>query len=1195
MLKKGIKIRYFTIMILLIMIFKGMIVSANIQYETGGNWVRIYWDKPKDRGGNKVIGYKVYRRQKDSDTYILLNPSGPVRNNEFIDNGIKGGNIYYYSVTAIDTREMESPLSKELAVKPEILPPTGLSASSGKWLVELRWDQYVQCTIRGYYVYRSDRSGGPYSKTAMLPYLETSYRDTNVVPQHNYYYVITVEDLFGAESAYSKEVSANPSHITSDEMKALEDIQGLNVTTRQDMIIVDWDEGTDEYVTGYNVYRRVGEGNAEWQLLTRDGPIRMPPFNDREIQPGNIYYYTVVGLDKFGNEGRFPMEVRVLYQGIFILGISVSGADRPLKAGDRITIEMIGTPRMKSYFIVEGISSEQIMEEIESENESIYHAVFDIPPLINKEGVTITCFLENRENQRRISKGADVSLTIDNTPPPAPLNIRSYIDYLGKLELLWETGGGTGDIVLFKIYKEEIGDPALRELIKEIRYEQGETGYSFKDFSALPGREYTYYITSIDLAGNESPIDDTSSLFVRLPDDETPPGIYDLRLVNNLDKEDISLWYAGEELIVYLKGEPGCSASFMIGDSNDILMLETQEGGGEYIGSHIFEMGEEARGVELKAKLVDIAGNITYHTLLTKISVLPLSDGPLPVIFSLEADYPDELIAGDQLTLKAKGTPGCRGLFGFGIEMYEENQIYLDWSGFEKGTTLGDGMLSDISGYIIYNSEKPPLYEEDMPLVDGLHIGQTKYLLNPSLIKLLKEGKIWIALIDKEGHKRLISTPRWDIPLIETEKGVYEGSYEIKGGDRIVSGNLYLTLTDAYGRVSRPYKSNNTITIDTSSGIDISINPIELRADDESESIVLIKLTDRRGNPLKNRELELGLFTTLEEYTGIQGLGRIQGYKERAISGNPYTLITSEAGVAEFVYRAGNAAKTAIFRIRDKVTNDTRTGYLTSFIESTIDIKVNPLERNRKDGFDKYRLSISSEQTWLTADGISKTRIIAKVVDENGNPVEGHKISFVKEMGDGSLSNRDGRDIHYGLSDQGGDAVMIYRAGTRIGTVIITAYDDFGNRASVMIDLKSDAPVEIILLAEPAAVDPGGFSIITVNAQDNNKNPCKNVGLEMEIMQGGGEIITNRSEIESIAYMLKGHDIEVDNRAFCEAIRTDPLTYKSFIDNFSGSCSIIYQAGDMPGNVNIKIRITSRVPNEREFREILWKEEFPWH
>jgi len=74
--------------------------------------------------------------------------------------------------------------------------------------VSLSWQPSSSSNLAGYYVYRSDASGGPYTQLFSSPVASTSYMDVTVQAGHTYYYVATAVDESNGQSTYSNEASA---------------------------------------------------------------------------------------------------------------------------------------------------------------------------------------------------------------------------------------------------------------------------------------------------------------------------------------------------------------------------------------------------------------------------------------------------------------------------------------------------------------------------------------------------------------------------------------------------------------------------------------------------------------------------------------------------------------------------------------------------------------------------------------------------------------------------------------------------------------------------------------------------------------------------------------------------------------------------------------------------------------------------
>jgi len=75
----------------------------------GPHSVTLRWQESKPRPGSPLAGYNVYRRTEGQTQYIKV--AGPVAHPPYEDRLVVSGDVYYYSVTAVDISGRESRLS----------------------------------------------------------------------------------------------------------------------------------------------------------------------------------------------------------------------------------------------------------------------------------------------------------------------------------------------------------------------------------------------------------------------------------------------------------------------------------------------------------------------------------------------------------------------------------------------------------------------------------------------------------------------------------------------------------------------------------------------------------------------------------------------------------------------------------------------------------------------------------------------------------------------------------------------------------------------------------------------------------------------------------------------------------------------------------------------------------------------------
>lgn len=102
------------------------------------------------------------------------------------------------------SKELSAPLTVSLA---GVGGDVSATSSGSDHTVILSWDASVS-KIMGYYVYRGQLSGGPYTRITASAVKNLKYSDTNVNSGQEYFYVVTSVDNSGQESFYSEQISA---------------------------------------------------------------------------------------------------------------------------------------------------------------------------------------------------------------------------------------------------------------------------------------------------------------------------------------------------------------------------------------------------------------------------------------------------------------------------------------------------------------------------------------------------------------------------------------------------------------------------------------------------------------------------------------------------------------------------------------------------------------------------------------------------------------------------------------------------------------------------------------------------------------------------------------------------------------------------------------------------------------------------
>jgi len=193
----------------------------NLKAESQGQGIKIIWNKSKDPE-SEVIGYNIYRSTNKGAEELLVKD---VKDASYIDYATDAKVKYQYSVSAVNSAELESSKSKSITVatkdaKP--ITPKNIHISGNGLQTRLKWEANPELDIKGYNVYRSLEPKGRYEKLNKDIVIDPVYTDSSVEDKKTYYYYsITAVDKSKHEGLRSVPVSFKIGNRVSDGLLAI--------------------------------------------------------------------------------------------------------------------------------------------------------------------------------------------------------------------------------------------------------------------------------------------------------------------------------------------------------------------------------------------------------------------------------------------------------------------------------------------------------------------------------------------------------------------------------------------------------------------------------------------------------------------------------------------------------------------------------------------------------------------------------------------------------------------------------------------------------------------------------------------------------------------------------------------------------------------------------------------------------------
>lgn len=170
-----------------------------------GGGVSLAWSA----GAKEGVAYSIYRSDLAGTPPTAFSLVARAAGTTYQDSGVNPGTTYYYRVAAVTKNNVQGPVTEEVVVTtgagharaPLI---TGLSTTRlGKTRAIVSWEKNTRPDVARYFVYRGERpdfnvaSAAPVSVQKPSGYFLETFFDSDLAPNHTYYYKIVAEDWAG--------------------------------------------------------------------------------------------------------------------------------------------------------------------------------------------------------------------------------------------------------------------------------------------------------------------------------------------------------------------------------------------------------------------------------------------------------------------------------------------------------------------------------------------------------------------------------------------------------------------------------------------------------------------------------------------------------------------------------------------------------------------------------------------------------------------------------------------------------------------------------------------------------------------------------------------------------------------------------------------------------------------------------------
>jgi fibronectin type 3 domain-containing protein len=244
----------------------------------------------------------LYFFKIDGPDWLTIDYDGTLSGTPQLSDG--GSNQFTVQVNALGGRG-EALLTIEVDIPADSPPgapavPVGLTPSVDDSVVDLSWVGNSEADLYGYYVYRSQTAGVFLDPPIALVLEGNAYIDTGVTNGQTYHYAITALDFTDNQSALSPPISVVPADTVPDAPTGLQAVAG------EAMVSLDWGDGSELDLAGYNIYRTISEGVYDENSLLDS--VSESEYIDSSAENGVTYYYVVKAMDQGANESEASTE-----------------------------------------------------------------------------------------------------------------------------------------------------------------------------------------------------------------------------------------------------------------------------------------------------------------------------------------------------------------------------------------------------------------------------------------------------------------------------------------------------------------------------------------------------------------------------------------------------------------------------------------------------------------------------------------------------------------------------------------------------------------------------------------------------------------------------------------------------------------------------------------------------------------------
>ncbi len=284
-------------------------------------------------------------------------------------------------------------------------------------------------------------------------------------------------------------------------------------------VLLSWEASPSDSIIGYNVYR------DDVDALLNPDPIPELAFIDSDVTPGRDYTYYLTAVGDDGTESEPSRSVLVTIPPDFMMLTATVISDTDVLLEWTAPLSMPVTT-YTIYAHVGLTDTPTLIDRVPGSEQSYLHTP-DVDPIL------YYVIAEDAEGHV-VARSNEVIVTFGCGELLPPRNLHAHADP-AAVWLAWE-GSLCGDLIRYHLYRKVAGTADFERITEEPVPE-----WHYYDHDVVSGMTYTYYVTAIDLDGQESAPSEEVTVTV---EGDQPPDVLQLMATVVSDTDVLLEWTA---------------------------------------------------------------------------------------------------------------------------------------------------------------------------------------------------------------------------------------------------------------------------------------------------------------------------------------------------------------------------------------------------------------------------------------------------------------------------------------------------------------------------------------------------------------------------------------------------------------------------------------------------------------------------